>query len=132
MNARIRFSWNLSFAACGAALLALAGCAGPAESQLYGERYHPATIDTYPVIILKVDGSSSLERPVRVAPGHRVVAVQAPPGGGQNVGRVRPIERAVTPCTRYWLVAVKDNRLAQDFSVKVDYEEPIAGCRAPS
>jgi hypothetical protein len=38
----------------------------------------------------------------------------------------------VKACTRYWLVAVKENRLSHDFAVKVDYEEPMSGCRPPA
>ena len=42
--------------------------------------------------------------------------------------RVFPLD--VQPCMRYYLVAVKENRLASDFQVKVDYAEPIGGCTA--
>jgi hypothetical protein len=34
----------------------------------------------------------------------------------------------VAPCTRYYLVAQKPNRLMSDFTVKVDYQESIGGC----
>ena len=36
------------------------------------------------------------------------------------------------PCTRYYLVAVRDNRLDSDFTVRVDYEEPVGGCTPPT
>ena len=132
MNPLPRFGFTTIGAALGALSLTLMGCAGPTYSELYGTRYHPQTIDTYPVMVTSVDGRDFLERPVRVVPGMRKVSVQAPPGGGQSVGSVRTIDLDVKACTRYYLVAVKDNRLAQDFTVKVDYEEPMGGCRPPA
>jgi hypothetical protein len=122
---------TLSAVLSGLSLLT-AGCAGPAYSELWGYRYYVTPIDTYPVAVTAIDGEGYLQQPVRVEPGKHVISVQAPPGGGQNVGSVRKIEMDVKPCYRYYLVAVKDNRLAQDFSVKVDYEEPMGGCRPPA
>ena len=111
-----------------AALAVLAGCATPySYSQLYGQRYYVTPIDTYPVLILSVDGKDYLSSPVLVDPGLRAVRVQAP-SGGAGLREVRTIALEVKPCTRYYLVAVKDNRLASDFEVKVDHQEPIGGC----
>ena len=111
----------------GAAAL-LAGCATPySYSQLYGSRYYKAPLDTYPVLILSVDGKDYLNSPVLVDPGRREVKVQAPPGGA-GLRETRVFSLDVQPCTRYYLVAVKDNRLASDFQVKVDHAEPIGGC----
>ncbi len=119
----------------GAALAAaalLAGCA-TSYSQLSGQRYHKATIDTYPVAIVSVDGESApLRLPVYVEPGTRRVTVQAPPGGAQSYGDQQTLTLDVKPCTRYWLVAVKENRLSGRFTPKVDYAEPIAGCTPPA
>jgi len=119
------------FAALGALSLALAGCAGPAYSELYGARWYRTPIDTYAVLVVSVDGKDYLRQPVLVDPGQHVVSVQGPPGGGMNVGDIRTIQLDVKPCHRYYLVAVKANPLAQGFTVKVDYDEPMAGCEAP-
>jgi hypothetical protein len=119
-------------AIAGASLLALAGCAGPAYSELYGTRYFRTPIETYPVQVVRVDGKDYLSQPVRIDPGHHVVSVQGPPAGAQRWGDTRSIELDVKACTRYWLVAVKDNKLARDFAVKVDYEEPMSGCTPPA
>jgi len=119
---------GLSFAA----ISLLTACAGPAYSELYGARYYRTPIDTYPVQVASVDGKDYLTQPVRIEPGHHVISVQGPPGGAQRWGDKRSIELDVKPCTRYWLVAVKDNKLAHDFAVKVDYEEPMSGCTPPA
>ena len=106
---------------------ALTACSTP-YSQLYGTRYYRAPIDTYPVLVVSVDGEHYLRQPVLVDPGPRRVTVQAPPTVAQRYGSQRTITLDVKPCTRYYLVAVKQNRLSSDFTVKVDYEEPISGC----
>ena len=126
------FGLTVASAALSASLLALAGCAGPAYSELYGTRYYRVPIHTYPVLVASVDGKDYLRQPVLIEPGRHQVTVQGPPGGGQRWGDKRTIELDVKACTRYWLVAVKENRLASDFSVKVDYEEPMSGCRPPA
>ena len=107
---------------------ALTGCATP-YSQLVGYRYHRTDIDTYPVTVTRVDDTSYHRLPVLIDPGSHQVTVQAPPAGGFAYGNTQTITLDVKPCTRYYLVAVKPNALSQDFSVKVDYEEPVAGCR---
>ena len=110
-----------------AVLLALAACSTP-YSQLVGYRYHVTDIDTYPVTVTRVDDTSYHRLPVLVEPGTHQVTVQAPPVAG-ILGQTRTIALDVKPCTRYYLVAVKPNRLSQDFDVKVDYSEPVPGCR---
>jgi hypothetical protein len=116
-----------SFAAA-ALCAAVAGCATP-YSQLVGYRYHRTDIDTYPVTVTRVDDTSYNLLPVLIDPGPHQVTVQAPPAAGFAYGYTRTIMLDVKPCTRYYLVAVKENRLSQDFEVKVDYEEPVAGCK---
>ena len=97
-------------------------------SQLYGTRYNRAPIDTYDVTIVRVDGKDTMFRPVLVDPGLRKVVVQGPPGGASRQGEEREIALEVLPCTRYYLVAVKSSRLATDFTVRVDHQEPVSGC----
>ena len=127
-----RFGLTVAAAAFSASLLALSGCAGPAYSELYGTRYYRTPIDTYPVQVVSVDDEYYLMHPARVEPGRHVVKVQGPPAGAWSRGDTRTIELDVKACTRYWLVAVKENRLSNDFAVKVDYEEPMSGCRPPA
>ena len=111
---------------------ALSACAGLPQpfSQLDGHRYHRTPIDTHAVQIVRVDQRDTLDSPVFVEPGIRQVTVQGPPGGAHRVGDQRTTELNVAPCTRYYLVAVKPNRLLSDFSVKIDHQEPIAGCNS--
>jgi hypothetical protein len=116
------------------AITTLAACASTDYhfSQLYGKRYYRAPIDTYDVTILRVDGQDTLFRPVLVEPGVRKVVVQGPPGGALHLGEEREIALDVRPCTRYYLVAVKSNRLNSDFDIRIDYEEPVGGCTPPA
>jgi hypothetical protein len=113
--------------------VALAACASTDYhySQLYGTRYHKTPIDTYPVTIVRVDGKDTVLRPVLVDPGQRNVTVQGPPGAADRLGQERQFALDVRPCTRYYLVAVRANRLSSDFEVRVDYEEPVGGCTPP-
>jgi len=117
--------------AAAAALLA-AACGTTSYSRIEGERYFQASLDTFPVMVTKIDGESTDPHiPVQVLPGRHAITVQALPTSAQRYGEERTFELDVAPCTRYWVVAVKENRLAADFSVKVDYAEPMAGCTPP-
>lgn len=109
---------------------ALSACTGlpPGYGQIDGHRYNAVPIDTYPVQIVSVDNHDTTDSPVFVEPGLRKITVQGPPDGAHRFGEQRSIELQVAPCTRYYLVAVKPNRLMTDFSVKVDHQESIAGC----
>ena len=109
------------------------GCAtNPATSQLLGERYFLTPIDTYPVQIASVDGSSSTVTPKFVEPGVRRLLLRGPPGGA-GVSAVESFTLDVKPCTRYYIVAVKANPLDTHFTPKVDFEQPLgSSCRAPT
>jgi len=124
---------SLPRVAAAVCAVTLAACASTDYhySQLYGDRYFKAPIDTYPVTILRVDGKDTSFSPVLVDPGVRKVTVQGPRGGGSRLGEEKDISLDVRPCTRYWLVAVRTNRLDSDFTVKIDYEEPVGGCTPP-
>jgi hypothetical protein len=111
-------------------LVAASGCATTDLSELRGYRYYRAPIDTYPVVVTRVDERDYLTGPVLVAAGPRTVTVQAPPGGAKHIGDQQTITLDVKPCTLYYLVAVKTSPLAQNFAIKVDHEEPRAGCRS--
>ena len=125
-------SWHCVVAIIGVVALAACASADYQYSQLYGKRYNRAPIDTYDVTILRVDGKDTLFRQVLVDPGVRKIVVQGPPGGASTWGEEREILLDVRPCTRYYLVAVRPNRLASDFDVRVDYEEPLGGCKPPA
>jgi hypothetical protein len=118
----------VSLLALAAALTACAGLPQP-YSQLYGTRYFQAPIDTYPVQIVRIDGHDTVFSPVFIEPGVRQVTVQGPPDGlHRGYGEQRSVALEFAPCTRYYLVAHKSNRLSTDFDVKIDYQEPIGGC----
>jgi hypothetical protein len=125
-------SFARAVAVLGVAALTACASTDYHYSQLYGSRWNRAPIDTYPVTIVRVDGKDTALRPVLVDPGPRKVVVQGPPGGAMGLGQEREIDLNVAPCTRYYLVAVKENRLASDFTVRVDYQEPVGGCTPPT
>jgi hypothetical protein len=127
-------TFSLALRACASlAVLATVGCASADYhySQIDGRRYYRTPIDTYPVSITQIDGKTEVFRPALVEPGTRQVTVQAPPGAAASFGQTRTIALQVAPCTRYYLVAVKSSPLANDFTVRVDYEEPVSGCTPP-
>ena len=112
---------------CTAALTACVGL--PAGyGQIDGHRYHVATIDTYPVQIIRVDDRDTTDSPTFVDPGMRKITVQGPRDGTHRFAEQRTIDLNVVPCTRYYLVAQKSNRLLVDFDVKIDHQETIGGC----
>jgi hypothetical protein len=114
----------------GAALLQ-ACASNPATSQLLGERFFLTPIDTYPLQIAAVDGSSSTVRPQFVEPGTRRLVLRGPPGGA-GFSEVQAFTLEVKPCTRYYIVAVKANPLDTHFTPRIDYEMPLgSSCRAP-
>src|SRR5436190_17713085 len=110
----------------------LGGCAtGYHYSQLDGRRYIQTNIDTYPLQVTAVDGkSTAVTGPVLVEPGSHQVAVQTFPDKVHRLGIERTLTLDVKPCTHYYLVAVRPTPISSDYSVKVDYEEPVPGCTA--
>jgi hypothetical protein len=112
------------------AVFALVGCATPPFSYIDGNRYFHTEVFSYSVIVLDVNGRSDVRNPVMVDPGLKVIRVQGPAAPGFRQGEVRELTLDVKACTRYYLKAVKKNQLEQDFVPGVDYQEPIAGCKA--
>lgn len=112
-----------------AVALAAAGCATN-FSYIDGNRYFKSELNSHSVIVLDVDGRSEVRNPVMVEPGVRVVRVQGPAAPGFRFGQDRTLTIDVKPCTRYYLKAVTPNAISQEFTPMVDFEEPIAGCRA--
>jgi hypothetical protein len=125
---------SLCAAAAAAVLAGLAGCATPYHySWIDGYRYAKTPLDTHPLIISKVDGVSTMPGrvPVLVDPGYRQLEVQTYPSASDRLGVEKTVALDVKPCTHYYLVAVKSNRLVRDYDVKVEYEEPVPGCTPP-
>lgn len=115
--------------AAAALALLLTGCAstGFHYSELVGKRYFKTNLDTYPVLILSVDGRSFVGVPVQVDAGKRSVLLQGPPTT-VDLQLTQTMTLDVKPCTRYYLVAVKQNSLQNEFTPRVDFEEPMPGC----
>ena len=128
----ISLSWLGAVAVVGASVLSACASTDYHYSQLYGKRYFRSPIDTYDVTIVRVDGKDTVFRPVLVDPGLRKLVVQGPPGGTRNIGEEREFALDVRPCTRYYLVAVRPQRLSANFDIRIDYEEPVPGCTPPT
>ena len=121
----------ISTLAMTALAAATTACTTP-YSELYGSRYYRTPIDTYPLTVISVDGEHFLRQPARIDPGARRVTVQGPPTVAQHIGKQQTVTLDVKPCTRYYLVAQKPNRLSSNYAVKVDHEEPVPGCARSS
>jgi hypothetical protein len=122
--------------AAAAAMVLVGGCATLPEGFAYlqGERWSKVELNTYDVIIISVDDSHYIEdryKPVIIEPGMHKIVVQGPPVAGFTYGEQRTLTLDVKPCTHYWLEAKKPGPLSQDFEPRVNYEEPLAGCRPP-
>lgn len=125
MNTMMRVSLAL-------AVVALSACAAvPRPSEVVGWRYQKTDLHSYPLTILSVDGRGELDAVVRLDPGARELVVQAPPTPTRRLGLTQLYRLDVAPCTRYYLVAVKENALSNQFTVRVDATEPLAGCLPP-
>lgn len=111
----------------------LGACASTpfSSSYLVGDRYFKTPIDTQPVIILGVDNWDTTLRRVLVDPGERTVRVQALPVPGAPQ-QTATLKLDVRPCFTYYIVAVRANPITADFTPKVDYAEPLAGCTTAS
>ena len=120
---------NPSRIATAALALLLSGCAstGFHYTELAGQRYFKTNLDTYPVLILSVDGRSFVGVPVQVDAGERSVLLQGPPTT-VDLQLTQTMKLDVKPCTRYYLVAVKQSPLQNEFTPRVDFEEPMPGC----
>jgi hypothetical protein len=106
----------------------MSGCATSWDgSYLIGERYFRTELDTQPVIILGVDNWDTTERRVLVEPGEHVIRLQAMPVPGAPQ-ETASFKLDVKPCFTYYIVAVRENRIAAEFTPRVDYAQPLGGC----
>lgn len=97
-------------------------------SQILGVRYFKTPIDTYQVSVLRIDDSENVFHTALTDAGLHAITLQGPPGGTAGIGKVKTFTLDVGHCTRYYLVAVKSNQLDSDYSMKIDYQEPVIGC----
>jgi hypothetical protein len=123
-----------SFAlALAAALACMAGCTTTKFSYLDSERWSKVEINTYDTTIVAVDGTSYPYRSrILVDPGRRHVVFQTKAAAGFTYSPQKALDIDIEPCTRYWFEAKRTNPLEQDFEVRVNHKEPIAGCGVAS
>jgi hypothetical protein len=102
-------------------------------SFLDGDRFYAANIRTFTTRVTGVDGKTTLarENPVRVEPGEHVIRVVTAPTAGFSAAEPREMKLLVEPCKRYYIVAVRDNRLLQDWEPVLEYVGPSGGRGCP-
>jgi hypothetical protein len=109
-------------------LASFAGCGTAPLSYVDGNLYHRALLNRYPARIISIDGDFSLQNPRQVSPGPHTFIIEAQPVAGFR----GPVQKALAlnfkPYTRYYLAADRGSPLTQDWSLAIDYEEPVAGC----
>jgi hypothetical protein len=117
-------------------VLLLDGCQtwGPTWSEVTGQRFNVADMNTAPTIINSIDGNGAFPNapgsPIRIEPGpHRVTVAAVPlsPGWTGGTDRVE-FELNAKPCKRYYIVARYDNPLGPSYTPFIDEIEAIAGC----
>jgi hypothetical protein len=134
MESAMKIVSVVSALALTAAAALMSGCAGYHYSLIDGQRYSKVPIDTYPLQIMRVDGESAPlnpHQPMQVEPGLRSVVVSTYPSVTRRYGEERTMQLQVEPCTRYHLVAVKTSALSNDYTVRIDHQEPVSGCSPP-
>ena len=106
-------------------VLALAGCGSTARDVA---RFQGTAVEAFAVQIVAVDGTPVAGNGAPMEPGLRKVTVQMPAAAGFKVGDQRTIDLDVKACTKYWLVAQRDNRVGPQFDVRVDHEQRVHSC----
>jgi hypothetical protein len=109
-------------------LASFAGCGTAPLSYVDGNRYHRALLNRYPVRIISIDGDFSLQNPRQLSPGAHTLIIEARPVAGFRLPVQKAFALNIKPCTRYYLAADRDSPLTQDWSLAIDYDEPVAGC----
>ena len=112
----------------------LSGCQtwGPTWSEVTGEKYNRTIMFRQPALIERIgDGSPQTREPnIKIEPGNYRIVVQgiAPqprPGGGN----LEVFQLDAKPCIRYYLNSQYRNLIDPEFTVVIDFEETIAGCK---
>ncbi|MDK2125853.1 hypothetical protein [Parachitinimonas caeni] len=120
------------FASLGLPLVALlAACAHvPLDiSYLDGQPYHKTEPRHYPVRVLAIDGSYTVDgNPVRVEPGQRQLRISAAPVAGFSQPVIQDLAFTVEPCKRYYLAARRESPLQQRWELVVDHVESRSAC----
>jgi hypothetical protein len=110
---------------CCAALL-LASCASyDTPYSLLGATKTTLNPNTFNIGIERVDGSSPMQEPIKLAPGPHKVEVSA--SGLSNAVTVVTLD--LKPCVQYWIVGERFDPIGNIISVKVDRTETIPGCK---
>ena len=102
----------------------------PGSALIDGDRAYTTMMHRYPVRVTAVDGwGTFITNPAVVEPGeHRVRFATVPVRGFEQQSAEREFTMTLAPCTRYRVSAERESSLSLDWTLKVDGEEPVAGC----
>ena len=107
----------------------LAACGTAPLSYLYDRQvYYQATLNRYPVRVVRIDGESVAFYPVRIAPGEHVLTLDAAPVAGFTLPTEKQYPMTVAPCTRYYIAAQRTSPVIQDWNFVVEETAPVEGC----
>jgi len=118
---------NKKLLVCSAMLL-LSSCASyDTPYSLLGATKTNLNVNTFNIGIERVDGSSPMQEPIKLAPGVHKVDVSA--SGLSNA--ITTVSLDLKPCTQYWIVGERFDPVGNIIKVKVDRTEAIPGCKIP-
>jgi hypothetical protein len=117
-----------------ATAVCMAGCSTSKPfSYLDSERWSRVEMNTYDTTIVSVDGTSYPYRSrIVVDPGRHHIVFQTKAAAGFESSPQKSLDLDVEPCVRYWFEAKRANPLQQDFELRINHTEPIAGCGTAS
>jgi len=108
-------------------LLLLASCASyNTPYSLLGATKTNLNVNTFNIGIERVDGSSPMDSPIKLAPGMHKVEVSA--SGLSNA--ITTVTLDLKPCVQYWIVGERFDPIGNIIKVKIDRTEPIPYCDA--
>jgi len=117
------------------ALISLPAMAGPYD-QVYGivsaEFIKSADAKLQPVILNRIDGTSTTRRQEAIAPGQHTIYADLPASREQqqHIATQNSLALDVKPCTRYYIAARLTDSVTRHWQLVVRNSEPIGECAA--
>jgi hypothetical protein len=111
------------------AFLGLSACSTAPLSYIYAHQVTDrADIFRYPVTVMEVDGVSTLQNPIPIAPGPHKFVIAAPPITRTADPVLRAYTLDIAPCTRYYIAANRQGKLAREWDLVIEATESVGGC----
>ncbi len=113
-----------------ACTVTFAGCATAPLSFLDGQPRTATDIQLYPVRVVSVDGNIEFRNPVQVAPGRRLLVLEAAGSNSARGTTQQAFVMGIEPCTRYFLAARRMSPMDANWQIVIDAKETVPGCDA--